>query len=118
MKQTFLFAAALFISFSTLGAEINNYSNSVSVDSENGFQPQVNPLNLVLRDGRLKIELAQEFHSGNVYLCDLLGNRILESTANDNIDWSLANLKSGVYFVIWKDNKTSFTRKFIHKQDN
>jgi hypothetical protein len=71
-----------------------------------------------LRDGRLKIELSQDFHSGNVYLCDLLGNKILESTANDNIDWSLANLKSGVYFVIWKDNKSSFTKKFIHKQDN
>ncbi len=118
MKQTFLFAAALFISFSTIGARINNIQNSTSVDSETGFQPQANPLNLVLRDGRLKIELAQESHSGNVYLCDLLGNKILESTANDNIDWSLANLKSGVYFVIWKDNKSSFTKKFIHKQDN
>lgn len=118
MKQIFLFAAALFISFSTMGSEINIFPNSPSVGSESDFQPQVNPLNLVLRDGRLKIELDQQYHSGNVYLCDLLGNRILESTANDNIDWSLANLKSGVYFVIWKDNKASFTRKFIHKQEN
>jgi len=118
MKQTILFAAALFISFSTIGSGINTIQNSTSVDSENAVQPQANPLSLVLRDGRLKIELDQNVHSGNVYLCDLLGNKILESTANDNIDWSLANLKSGVYFVIWKDNKSSFTRKFIHKQDN
>jgi len=118
MKQTFLFAAALFISLSTTGADVFSNSYSTSTGAENSFQAQLNPLNLVLRDGRLKIELDQEFHSGHVYLCDLLGNRIFESPANDNIDWSLANLKSGVYFVIWKDNKTSFTRKFIHKQDN
>ena len=118
MKQPFLFTAALFISISTVGAEINTKQNETAVVSENGFQPQVNPLNLVVRDGRLKIELNQESHSGHVYLCDLLGNKILESTANDNIDWSLANLKSGVYFVVWKDDKASYTRKFIHKQDN
>jgi len=128
MKQILLYSIAILISFKSFGYQngIDAISNDVvfhSIEEETIIQNQVskgveNPLQFVVKEGRLQIRLPEELHTGSVFLFDLLGNKIFETLANDNIDWSLANLKSGIYFVVWKENKSSFTRKFIHKQDN
>jgi hypothetical protein len=123
MKQIFLFAAAFLISAVSFGASgFWGGKDSLAVSGsrfgiQNQISSQENPLNLVLREGRLQIRLSEAYHSGTVYLFDLLGNKVMESGANDNIDWSLAGLKSGVYFVVWKDGKASFTRKLLYKQE-
>ncbi len=123
MKQLFLFAAAFLISAVSYGASgFLGGKDSLAVSgSRSGIQNQVsaqeNPMNLVLREGRLQIRLTEAYHTGTIYLFDLLGNKVMESGANDNIDWSLAGLKSGVYFVVWKDGKASFTRKLVYKQE-
>lgn len=124
MRLTILlltFSAFVSTAFGSSFGEENTAGDSTSIgilSVQNPVPNSENPITLIQRDGRLQIRFTAEINTGMVYLFDLLGNKIHESNANDNIDWSLANLKSGVYFVVWKENKTSFTRKFIHKQDN
>jgi hypothetical protein len=48
---------------------------------------------------------------------DILGNKVFELPANETVEYSLANLKSGLYFVVLKNQKGNFTRKFLHKQE-
>ena len=48
---------------------------------------------------------------------DILGNKVFEMPANEAIDYSVVNLKSGLYFIILKGPQGNFTRKFLHKQE-
>jgi hypothetical protein len=48
---------------------------------------------------------------------DILGNKVFEIPANESLEYSVANLKSGLYFLILKGPKGSYTRKFLHKQE-
>jgi hypothetical protein len=122
MKQLILLSLTFLLSLASFGIELPGNKDSLSLSANRASLDRKgntsdNPLNLVLRDGRLKITLADDFNSGKIFLFDLLGNKILEASANENIDWSLAGLKSGVYFVVLKDAKASFTKKFLFKQE-
>jgi hypothetical protein len=75
------------------------------------------PFAFLVKDKRLEIKMDAANQSGRVFLFDILGNKVLEANANDAIDWSLAGLKSGVYFIVWKDAKASYTKKFLYKQE-
>jgi hypothetical protein len=68
-------------------------------------------------DNRLQVDLPENLKSGKVVVFDLLGNQVFESNSNSNIDFSMAGQKSGIYFVVWKDGKTSLTKKFVYKQE-
>jgi hypothetical protein len=48
---------------------------------------------------------------------DILGNKVFELPANDALEFPVANLKSGLYFVVLKGSKGSFTKKILHKQE-
>lgn len=75
------------------------------------------PFALSIRQSRLRIEIASEHKSGTLSMYDLLGNKVFEFPANESIEYSVANLKSGLYFIVLKGGKTNFTRKFLHKQE-
>ena len=123
MKNIILLSFALLISFSGFGYENPGNKDSLSLSSnhkstiERRPATSENPLNLLLRDSRLKVTLSDNLNSGTVYLFDLLGNKVFEASANETIDWSLAGLKSGIYFVVLKDVKSSFTKKLLFKQE-
>lgn len=75
------------------------------------------PLELIIRPGKLQIRWNESFPSGEVFLYDLLGNKLLCSRANEAIEWNLENFRTGVYFVVWKDGRRAFTKKFLYRQD-
>jgi hypothetical protein len=95
---------------------VPSITNTGAEDSENLLATNP-PFEVFQREKRLEIKMAVENQSGRVFLFDILGNKVLEANANDAIDWSLAGLKSGVYFIVWKDAKASFTKKFLYKQE-
>lgn len=74
-------------------------------------------IDLRIIDNRLQVNLSDNMKSGKIVVFDILGNQIFESNSNSNIDFSMAGQKSGIYFVVWKDGKTSLTKKFVYKQE-
>jgi len=79
---------------------------------------QSNPFDSRIINGRLQISIKPGVTSGVVGLHDILGNRIFEAAANENIEWSLAGLKSGIYILVWKESRNSFTKRIVYRQEN
>jgi hypothetical protein len=77
-----------------------------------------NILDTKVINGRLMVSIKESNANGLICLHDVLGNKIFESPANDNVDWSMAGLKSGVYFVVWKEGKNNFTKRILFRQEN
>lgn len=75
------------------------------------------PFVLNIKQSRLHIEVASEHKNATITMFDLLGNKVFELPANDGIEYPVANLKSGLYFIVLKGGKVNFTRKFLHKQE-
>jgi hypothetical protein len=91
-----------------------------SVDGEGQpavSNPSKDPLELIIRSGKLQIRWNEAYPSGDVFLYDLLGNKIFIARANEAIEWNMENLRTGVYFVVWKDGRNAFTKKFLYRQD-
>jgi hypothetical protein len=99
------------------GSQIKGQINTNPVLKVN---PNFKESNLETRlvNGRLQVVLKDQNAIGLIALHDVLGNKIFESPANDNIDWSMAGLKSGVYFLVWKDGRNNQTRRILFRQDN
>jgi hypothetical protein len=98
----------------TIKGQINAQTGSNKVQ----FSSIENPIEAKIIGGRLQVAIKSGISSGTISLHDVLGNKVFETAANDNIDWSLAGLKSGVYFVAWRDNKSNFTKRLVYRQEN
>jgi hypothetical protein len=112
------------ILISGLGLSAYSLSRSASFFAPPGassgndiLAPENEPFIMTLRQSRLHIEISQENQNSTVSMFDILGNRIFEMPANESVVYSVANLKSGLYFIILKGPKGNFTRKFLHKQE-
>jgi len=77
-----------------------------------------NPIETRMNNERLQISIRSLNASGSIALYDILGNKLIETPANDNIEVTMAGYRSGAYFVVWKDNKMSFTKRFIYRSEN
>lgn len=86
-------------------------------EENNSISPDKEPFVLSLRQSRLHIEIETDYQNGTLTMFDLLGNKVFELPANESVEYSVANLKSGLYFIVLKGGKTNFTRKFLHKQE-
>jgi hypothetical protein len=89
-----------------------------TVTSRSNLVIQENPIESKIINERLLVQVKTSSNSGTIKVHDLLGNKIIETTANDGLDISMAGHKAGVYFIIWKDGKNSFTKKFIYRPEN
>jgi hypothetical protein len=94
-----------------------SYASLSHAEENETISPLAEPFSLVFRDSRLHIEFNNEHKNGMVSMFDILGNKVFELPANETVEYSLANLKSGLYFVVLKNQKGNFTRKFLHKQE-
>jgi hypothetical protein len=92
-------------------------TNSVT-SSRNIIANSENPVEAKIINDRLQINIKASNVSGLVSIHDILGNKIFEAPANDNNSLSMVGHKSGVYFVVWKDQKSSFTKRFFYWADN
>lgn len=79
---------------------------------------QAAPFDSKIINGRLQIVLRNTAGSAIVALHDILGNKVFEAPANENVEWSLAGLKSGIYILVWKENRASFTKRIVFRQEN
>jgi len=86
-------------------------------EEENPLPEATEPFSLLIRQSRLHIEIAADYQTGMVSMYDILGNKVFELPANDALEFPVANLKSGLYFVVLKGSKGSFTKKILHKQE-
>lgn len=71
-----------------------------------------------LANNRLNVELNGNPGQGTYALHDVLGNLIYQSNGNEPSEWSMSGLKSGIYFFVWKGNKSSFTKRIVFRQEN
>jgi hypothetical protein len=81
------------------------------------LSPESEPFVLTLRQSRLHVEIMPEHRNSSLSMFDILGNKVFEMPANESVEYNVANLKSGLYFLILKGPKGNFTRKFLHKQE-
>lgn len=79
--------------------------------------PEAEPFVLSVRQSRLHIEISSDVKNSTISMFDILGNKVFEMPANEAIEYSVANLKTGIYFIVLKGGKVNFTRKFLHKQE-
>ena len=93
-------------------------STNAVTSSRNLVANSENPVEAKIFNDRLQINIKAPNVSGLVTVHDVLGNKILETQANDNNALSMAGHKSGVYFIVWKDQKSSFTKRFLYRADN
>jgi len=112
-----IFIAGLGVSaYSITKAVSSRISGKNSSESE-VISPENEPFILTLRQSRLHVEIAPEHRNSVISMFDILGNKVFEIPANESLEYSVANLKSGLYFLILKGPKGSYTRKFLHKQE-
>lgn len=112
-----IFIAGVFASAYSLSKAAGlNPTEKPSAESE-AFSPENEPFVLTMRQSRLHIDFAPDYRNGIVSMFDILGNKVFELPANEAVDYSVANLKSGLYFIVLKGPQGNFTRKFLHKQE-
>lgn len=81
------------------------------------IKKQENPMVAKVIGQKLNINF-NNAESGSVSLFDLLGNKLYESPANDDLSISLSSFKTGVYFVVLNDQKGRFTQRFSYKRED
>lgn len=92
------------------------------VENSNGLgdstlAAKINPFESKIVNGNLQIRFLAGNGSGIVGMHDILGNKIFESSASEFVEFNMNGLKSGVYFIVWRENKTSFTRRFVFRRE-
>ncbi len=112
-----LFIAGLCASAYSISKVVSAGPAQVNIGDAGSFSPESEPFILSMRQSRLHIEVAAEHKNSSISMFDILGNKVFEMPANEAIDYSVVNLKSGLYFIILKGPQGNFTRKFLHKQE-
>lgn len=82
-----------------------------------GVKRQDNPMTAKVIGQKLNITFGNA-ETGSVSIFDLLGNKLFESPANDELSVSLNNFKTGVYFVVLNDQKGRFTHRFSYRRED
>ncbi|HRH34111.1 MAG TPA: T9SS type A sorting domain-containing protein [Catalimonadaceae bacterium] len=120
MKSNIVFAVFLALALQVFSNRtfasqaVSNYE----MIGDSSLSAKTNPFDARIINGRLVIKFQTGNSNGVVGLHDILGNKVFESTSGENIDFSMAGLRSGVYFLVWKDNRNSFTRRIVFRQEN
>lgn len=109
---------ALSLPVLSFGAIANESVFTTDFVGDSAQSAKINPFDARIVNGRLSIKFLSNSTSAVVGLHDILGNKVFESNSLENVDFSMAGLKSGVYFLVWKDNRNSFTRRIVYRQEN
>lgn len=112
-----LFTAVLFSAVSSQAFASQGQENFDFL-GDSTLNAKVNPFESKLINNTLQIKFLAGNGSGVVGMHDILGNRIFESTASEFVDFNMNNLKPGVYFIVWREGKQSYTRRFVYRPEN
>lgn len=119
--QKLILSTIFVLSFGIVSASASEFLRAnpsmLKVGEENNLSEVTEPFSLLIRQSRLHIEISADYQTGLVSMYDILGNKVFELPANDALEYPVANLKSGLYFVVLKSSKGSFTKKVLHKQE-
>lgn len=119
MKNLFIIAAILVFSLELVCTPVKaeNRGNMEWL-GDSSLSIRTNPFETKLSNGVLQIKFIAGNGSGVVGMHDILGNKVFEATADDVVEFSTRSLKSGVYFIVWRENKNSFTRRIVIRHEN
>ena len=107
-----------FVMISPAGLVSKGSVTTSTATSKSVFTPVENPVEAIIVNDRLHISIKTQNPTGSIIIHDILGNRILETSANEEKSISMAGHKSGVYFIVWRDNKISYTKRILYRTDN
>jgi hypothetical protein len=112
-----IFIAGIGLSAYSISKAAFSRPESEKTSGSDASSPESEPFVLTLRQSRLHVDISPEHRNSSLSMFDILGNKVFEMPANESLEYNVANLKSGLYFLILKGPKGNFTRKFLHKQE-